>query len=248
MGAGGSQLAFTGRPPTVILLAGLQGSGKTTTAGEARAAPAEGRPAAGARRRRPPASRRDRPARAARAADPGSGLSRRRHRSRRGRARRARSSRGRRQSTSIILDTAGRLHVDEALMDELERVRDEAKPANVLLVLDAMTGQEAVNVAQAFQERHRVRRRRDDEARRRRARRRGALRQGGHRQADQARLGRREARPARVLPPRPDGVAHPRHGRRADADRARRGGGRGGRAEGARGAACSRASSPSTTS
>ena len=54
---------------------------------------------------------------------------------------------------TVILDTAGRLHVDEALMAELERVRDEAKPTNVLLVLDAMTGQEAVNVALAFQER-----------------------------------------------------------------------------------------------
>jgi signal recognition particle subunit SRP54 len=53
----------------------------------------------------------------------------------------------------VILDTAGRLHVDEPLMDELAAVRREAKPTNVLLVLDAMTGQEAVNVAQAFQER-----------------------------------------------------------------------------------------------
>ena len=53
----------------------------------------------------------------------------------------------------VIVDTAGRLHVDEALMEELAHVRDEAKPHNVLLVLDAMTGQEAVNVAQAFQER-----------------------------------------------------------------------------------------------
>ena len=53
----------------------------------------------------------------------------------------------------MILDTAGRLHVDEELMEELAAVRREAKPTNVLLVLDAMTGQEAVNVAQAFQER-----------------------------------------------------------------------------------------------
>jgi signal recognition particle subunit SRP54 len=45
------------------------------------------------------------------------------------------------------------LHVDEALMEELAAVRREAKPTNVLLVLDAMTGQEAVNVTQAFQER-----------------------------------------------------------------------------------------------
>ena len=54
---------------------------------------------------------------------------------------------------TIILDTAGRLHVDEDLMDELARVRKEARPHNVLLVLDAMTGQEAVRVAQSFQER-----------------------------------------------------------------------------------------------
>src|SRR5205814_1305895 len=53
----------------------------------------------------------------------------------------------------VILDTAGRLQIDEPLMEELAAVRNEAKPTNVLLVLDAMTGQEAVNVAQAFQER-----------------------------------------------------------------------------------------------
>ena len=53
----------------------------------------------------------------------------------------------------VILDTAGRLHVDEALMTELADVRKAAKPTNVLLVLDAMTGQEAVSVAEAFHER-----------------------------------------------------------------------------------------------
>src|SRR3978361_1692907 len=52
-----------------------------------------------------------------------------------------------------IVDTAGRLQIDEELMAELARVRDEAKPTNILLVVDAMTGQEAVNVAQAFDER-----------------------------------------------------------------------------------------------
>ncbi|HEY6032098.1 MAG TPA: signal recognition particle protein, partial [Gaiellaceae bacterium] len=54
---------------------------------------------------------------------------------------------------TVVVDTAGRLQIDEALMDELARVRDAARPTNVLLVLDAMTGQEAVNVAQVFQER-----------------------------------------------------------------------------------------------
>ena len=112
-------------------------------------------------------------------------------------------------------------------MDELARVRDAVKPLNVLLVLDAMTGQEAVNVAAGVPGADRLRRRRPDEARRRRARRRGALGQGDHRQADQVRVGRREARPARGLPPRPDGVADPRDGRRPDADREGRGRGRG---------------------
>jgi signal recognition particle subunit SRP54 len=54
---------------------------------------------------------------------------------------------------TVIVDTAGRLQIDDELMAELARVRDEAKPLNVLLVVDAMTGQEAVNVAQAFDER-----------------------------------------------------------------------------------------------
>ena len=53
----------------------------------------------------------------------------------------------------MILDTAGRLHVDEALMEELAAVRDATRPTNVLLVLDSMTGQDAVRVAEAFAER-----------------------------------------------------------------------------------------------
>jgi signal recognition particle subunit SRP54 len=53
----------------------------------------------------------------------------------------------------VIVDTAGRLQIDEGLMDELARVHDAVKPHNVLLVLDSMTGQQAVDVALAFQER-----------------------------------------------------------------------------------------------
>jgi len=53
----------------------------------------------------------------------------------------------------VIVDTAGRLQIDEDLMDELVRIHREMKPHNVLLVLDAMTGQEAVSVAEAFLER-----------------------------------------------------------------------------------------------
>ena len=52
----------------------------------------------------------------------------------------------------VIVDTAGRLHVDRELMDELVRMKQKVKPHNVLLVLDSMTGQDAVNVAQAFAE------------------------------------------------------------------------------------------------
>ena len=52
----------------------------------------------------------------------------------------------------LIVDTAGRLHVDEELMEELAQIRKRVKPHNVLLVVDAMTGQDAVNVAQRFAE------------------------------------------------------------------------------------------------
>jgi signal recognition particle subunit SRP54 len=152
MGSGGSRLAFAGRPPTVILLAGLQGSGKTTTAAKlALLLRKEGRRPAlvAADLQRPAAVEQlvqlgkqiDVPVHAEERKDPvkavrdGLALAREEN------------------ADVVILDTAGRLHVDEALMDELARVRDEAKPHNVLLVLDAMTGQEAVNVAQAFQER-----------------------------------------------------------------------------------------------
>jgi len=52
----------------------------------------------------------------------------------------------------VFLDTAGRLHIDEALMDELKNIRDAVEPAEILLVVDAMTGQDAVNAAGAFDE------------------------------------------------------------------------------------------------
>jgi signal recognition particle subunit SRP54 len=150
MGSGSSKLAFAGKPPTVILLAGLQGSGKTTAAAKlavllrkeghtpALVAADLQRPAAVdqlvqlGRQIQVPVLTGPDPVKAVttgiqQARDQGANV--------------------------VILDTAGRLHVDEELMDELRRVRDAAKPTNVLLVLDAMTGQEAVSVAEAFQER-----------------------------------------------------------------------------------------------
>ena len=52
----------------------------------------------------------------------------------------------------VFLDTAGRLHVDEALMDELKNIKQTVKPSEIMLVVDAMTGQDAVNAAQSFNE------------------------------------------------------------------------------------------------
>jgi signal recognition particle subunit SRP54 len=152
LGSSDSRLAFSPRPPTTILLAGLQGSGKTTAAAKlARLLREEGkRPAlVGADLQRPAAidqlrqlgAELDVPVYAEERRDPVKAV-------RDGIERATTDGRD-----VVILDTAGRLHVDEPLMEELAAVRNEAKPTNVLLVLDAMTGQEAVNVAQAFQER-----------------------------------------------------------------------------------------------
>jgi signal recognition particle subunit SRP54 len=152
LGSSDSRLAFSQRPPTTILLAGLQGSGKTTTAGKlALLLEKEGRKPAlvAADLQRPAAidqlvqlgEQVGVPVYAGERSDPVKAV-----------------HDGIEQAKTegrdvVILDTAGRLHVDEELMEELAAIRREAKPTNVLLVLDAMTGQEAVNVAQAFQER-----------------------------------------------------------------------------------------------
>ncbi len=56
----------------------------------------------------------------------------------------------------VLIDTAGRLHIDEELMDELAKVKEVANPDEIFLVVDAMTGQDAVNVAQSFHDRVRV--------------------------------------------------------------------------------------------
>jgi signal recognition particle subunit SRP54 len=53
---------------------------------------------------------------------------------------------------TLLIDTAGRLHIDETLMDELKRIKAAVKPADILLVADAMTGQDAVNIAKSFDE------------------------------------------------------------------------------------------------
>ncbi len=67
-------------------------------------------------------------------------------------ARRAQKEAERKGLNVLIIDTAGRLHVDEALMDELKRIKKELRPHEILLVVDAMTGQDAVTAAEAFHE------------------------------------------------------------------------------------------------
>ena len=57
-----------------------------------------------------------------------------------------------RKADLLIIDTAGRLHIDQELMDELVRIKENVHPQEILLVVDAMTGQDAVNVAQTFNE------------------------------------------------------------------------------------------------
>ena len=149
MGSGDSKLAFSGHPPTVVLMAGLQGSGKTTTCAKlARLLKKDGkspvliaadvyRPAA-IDQLQMLAGRVGVPCYA-----PGADLDP---------VDIARDgvAYARSHGDVAIIDTAGRLHVDEELMAELVNIRDAVKPHNVLLVVDSMTGQDAVNAADAF--------------------------------------------------------------------------------------------------
>jgi signal recognition particle subunit SRP54 len=150
MGGTQSKLARSNRPPTIIMMAGLQGAGKTTTSGKlAKMLIKQNhrpllvacdiyRPAAikqlqvlGEQLNVPVFSLGDQvnPVDIAKA-----GLQ---HAKDNG-------------NDYVIIDTAGRLHIDENLMDELKNVRTAVEPDEILLVVDAMTGQDAVNVAESF--------------------------------------------------------------------------------------------------
>jgi signal recognition particle subunit SRP54 len=153
MGSAGSGLSFSNRPPTVILMAGLQGSGKTTACGKlarvltkqkrtpAMVACDVYRPAAIQQLQtlgkslQVPVFERGTDADPVETAAWGIEQAR---------------AQGR---DVVIIDTAGRLHIDEQLMDELVRIKQRTKPHDVLLVLDSMTGQDAVNVADEFADR-----------------------------------------------------------------------------------------------
>jgi signal recognition particle subunit SRP54 len=152
LGGEARPLVTAARPPTVVMLAGLQGSGKTTTAAKlARWVAARGRrPLLVACDLRRPAAVRQLQLLGAEVGVPvvardgmtavevaGEGLA---EAERLGR-------------DVVVVDTAGRLHVDDEMMAEAAAIRDRIRPHETLLVVDAMTGQDAVNVATAFLER-----------------------------------------------------------------------------------------------
>ncbi len=153
MGGAAAGLSFSPRPPTVILMAGLQGSGKTTATAKlarylreehsstvALAACDVYRPAAVEQLVKVGAQAGATVYEQGTERDPVDiatwALERAREEGK----------------DVLIVDTSGRLHVDEELMAELVRIRDAVKPHDVLLVVDAMTGQDAVNVAERFAE------------------------------------------------------------------------------------------------
>jgi signal recognition particle subunit SRP54 len=151
MGGASHELSFSPRPPTVILMAGLQGSGKTTATAKLARHLREGndssvavaacdvyRPAAVEQLVKVGAE--------AGAAVYEQGTERDPVEIARWALQRAKDE----GKDVLIIDTAGRLHVDEELMSELVNIRQAVKPHDILLVIDAMTGQDAVNVAEQF--------------------------------------------------------------------------------------------------
>jgi signal recognition particle subunit SRP54 len=153
MGGSGRELAFATNGPTVILMAGLQGSGKTTACAKlarhlreehrmdvALAACDVYRPAAVDQLMKLGSQAGATVYEQGTERDPVDIAEWALHRAKEER------------KGALIVDTSGRLHIDEELMDELSRLKKRLKPHDVLLVVDAMTGQDAVNVAERFAE------------------------------------------------------------------------------------------------
>ena len=152
LGGTESKINFTPNPPTVIMLVGLQGSGKTTTAGKlANLLRKQGK--------KPLLVACDvyRPAAIKQLQVVGGQLNIPVYANETSKdvvkiARQAIDVAISKLNDVVILDTAGRLHIDEELMNELKNVKANVKPHEILLVVDSMTGQDAVNVAKAFNE------------------------------------------------------------------------------------------------
>jgi len=153
MGGGNSKINLAPNPPTVIMLVGLHGSGKTTTAAKLAinfkkdgrrpmlVAMDTGRPAA-IDQLQSLGAQIDVPVYATQPGDDPVTIF--------PKALKKSNLEGR---DVLILDTAGRLHIDEQLMAELENLKKESNPQEILLVADAMTGQDAVNISKSFDER-----------------------------------------------------------------------------------------------
>lgn len=152
LGGTESKINFTPNPPTVIMLVGLQGSGKTTTSGKlANLLRKQGK--------KPLLVACDvyRPAAIKQLQVVGGQLNIPVYANENTKnvvqiARQAMDLAISKLNDVVILDTAGRLHIDEELMNELKNVKTNVKPHEILLVVDSMTGQDAVNVAKAFDE------------------------------------------------------------------------------------------------
>ncbi len=150
LGSESSQITFSGQPPTIILMVGLQGSGKTTSAAKlAKKLKDEGE--------KPFLVPADvyRPAAIEQLNILGEKLDAEVFATNEQKdpveiCRNACAEAIEKGLNPIIIDTAGRLHVDEKLMKELKNIKLEIQPHEILLVADAMTGQEAVNIAQSF--------------------------------------------------------------------------------------------------
>nr|WP_263328016.1 signal recognition particle protein [Neobacillus sp. Marseille-Q6967] len=153
MGGEQSKIAASNRPPTVIMMVGLQGAGKTTTTGKLAnllrkkynrkpmlVAADIYRPAA-IKQLQTLGKQLDMPVFSL--GDQVSPVEI---------AKQAIAKAKEEHHDYVLIDTAGRLHVDEALMDELKDIKELTKPDEIFLVVDAMTGQDAVNVAQSFNE------------------------------------------------------------------------------------------------
>jgi signal recognition particle subunit SRP54 len=144
-----AELVFAPKPPTVLMLCGLQGAGKTTLAGKlAKRLKGQGRqPLLAACDIQRPAAITQLQVVGGQIGVPvytraGAGPVEV--------AQEAVAYAKENRLDVVILDTAGRLHIDEALMDELKSVKAQTQPDEILLVLDAMTGQDAVNAAREF--------------------------------------------------------------------------------------------------
>ena len=145
-----SKINFTPNPPTIIMLVGLQGSGKTTTAGKlANLLRKQGK--------KPLLVACDvyRPAAIKQLQVVGNSLNIPVFANENSKdvvliAKQAISQAISKLNDVVILDTAGRLHIDEELMQELKNIKKDVRPHEILLVVDAMTGQDAVNVSEHF--------------------------------------------------------------------------------------------------